>query len=78
MDRSGVTAADRNYACAWGLAYYLTFHERLLGSPRLDRYVQRDGAAREPAERLKQLVNMPLEQFEEQWRKYLLALERSP
>ncbi|MGD0896621.1 MAG: DUF1570 domain-containing protein [Thermoguttaceae bacterium] len=84
LDRAAVPAAEQYYAYAWGLAYYLTFHQRLLGSPQVDRYVRRPGSAgcpsppAEPAERFKDLVGMPLEPFDGQWRQYILSLRCPP
>ena len=45
---SSQTAADRYYANAWALAYYLTFERRALVGPALDLYVQpnRNGTTR--------------------------------
>ena len=37
-------AIDRCYVHAWGLAYYLTFAKRLLGSPALEKYLQAGNA----------------------------------
>lgn len=67
-------AADRYYAYSWGLAYYLTFEQRLLGSPAMDQYVRQSAEAAPPAERFEKLVGMPLSQFESRWRQYILNL----
>jgi len=66
--------ADRRYVYSWGLAYYLTFEKRLLGSPALDRYVGRSAATAAPKERFEKLVDLPLGEFERDWRAYILEL----
>ena len=68
-------AARRHYLYAWGLAYYLTFEHRLLGSPALDRYVAPDARAVPPQQRFERLVGTPLEEFEPAWRKYIRTLD---
>jgi len=66
--------AERHYVYSWGLAYYLTFEKRLLGSPALDRYVERSAATVDAKERFEKLVDLPLEEFERDWRAYILEL----
>jgi hypothetical protein len=66
--------ADRYYAHAWGLAYYLAFEKHLLSSPALEQYVQQPPDNASPAERFQTLVGMPVAQFEQQWREYVLQL----
>ncbi|MGO9111832.1 MAG: DUF1570 domain-containing protein [Thermoguttaceae bacterium] len=70
--RSG--AVDRYYVYAWGLTFYLTFEKHLLGSPALEKYLQSGSARLAPAQRFQQLIGMPLEQFEKDWRAYIRAL----
>jgi hypothetical protein len=66
---------NRYYGYAWGLAYYLTFEQNLLGTKTLDAYVAK-GAGQEPsAARFEKLVGRPLGQFEPQWRKFVAALK---
>lgn len=65
---------DRYYNYAWGLAYYLTFERRLLGSEEMDHYVAPAKARGNPIQRFERLVGMPLDQFEPQWREYIRAL----
>lgn len=72
------TAADRYYVHAWGLAYYVTFEKRLLGHPSLLRYVQPAEPAAEVAQRFQQLVDLPLDRFDKEWREYILALRNRP
>jgi hypothetical protein len=71
-------AAQRYYANAWGLAYYLTFEKRVLGSPALDRYVQPNHHGTTPVQRFEKLVEMPIEKFEPQWREYIESLKCKP
>ncbi|MEI8375058.1 MAG: DUF1570 domain-containing protein [Planctomycetota bacterium] len=65
-------AVDRHYVHAWGLAHYLTFEKHLLGSPALEKYLQPGNAA--PKQRFQQLIGMPLDQFEHEWRDYIRSL----
>jgi regulator of replication initiation timing len=67
-------AVDRYYVYAWGLVYYLTFEKNLLGGPALEKYVQSGNAQLAPSQRVQQLIGMPLEQFERQWRAYIRTL----
>jgi len=66
--------ANRLYAYAWGLAYYLTFEKHALGSPALDQYVAPPAKNLSPVERFEKLVGMPLAKFEPAWREYILNL----
>jgi hypothetical protein len=65
--------AQRYYAAAWGLAYYLCFEKNLLTGPRLDEYVAA-APAPSPQARLERLVGMPLGPFEKAWRQYIREL----
>lgn len=67
-------AVDRYYVNAWGLAYYLTFEKRLLGSPALEKYLQAANSRLAPAVRFQRLTGMPLAQFEREWRAYIGSL----
>jgi uncharacterized coiled-coil protein SlyX len=78
LDEPAVPSADRYYAYAWGLAYWLTFQRRLLEGGGLEHYVQRHSPAVEPAARFQQLLDLPLEPAETQWRQYVLALRCPP
>jgi hypothetical protein len=69
------SAADRLYAYAWGLAYYLAFQQHLLCSPALEQYVQPEAKRLAPVERFERLVGVPLGKFEKQWREYVLRLK---
>ena len=67
---------DRFYVHSWGLAYYLTFEQRLLSSPALGRYVQPSSEDISPVERFENLVGMPIAEFEKTWREYILKLRQ--
>ncbi len=62
------------YDYAWGLAYYLTFEQRLLGGPELDRFVARASPSSPPAARFERVTGKPLADFERCWREYILEL----
>ena len=66
--------AARYYVYSWGLAYYLTFERRRLGTPAMDEYVRRKTEDAAPSERFEKLVEMPLDELEPQWREYILKL----
>ena len=67
-------AVEQYYVYAWGLAYYLTFEKRLLGSPALEKYLQPGNPRLAPTQRFEQLIGMPLEQFEREWQAYIRKL----
>ena len=52
-------AVDRYYVNAWGLAYYLTFEKRLLGSPALEKYLQSANSQVAPAQRFQRWSACP-------------------
>ncbi|QDU27331.1 hypothetical protein ETAA8_24180 [Anatilimnocola aggregata] len=66
--------ADRNYAYAWGLAWYLTFHEQKLAGHALDRYVSEDSRQFTPVERFEKFTGKKLAPFETDWRRAMLEL----
>lgn len=66
--------ADRHYAYSWGLAYYLTFQNRLLTTPALEQYARRSAKDLSPTQRFEKLVGMPVARFEKGWREYILEL----
>lgn len=70
---TGETSA-RHYLYSWGLAYYLTFEQSLLGTRQLDRYVASEAQRLGPQDRFEQLIEMPLDEFERQWREDMLKL----
>jgi regulator of replication initiation timing len=67
--------SNRNYSYAWGLAYYLTFDENVLGTKALDEYVAKAASHEPPAARFEKLSGKALGQFEEQWRKFVMGLK---
>lgn len=66
-------AARRRYLYAWGLAYYLAFHRSELGTKDFESYIAKDDPAA-PIKRFERWVDMPLADFEQQWRKDMLQL----
>jgi hypothetical protein len=66
--------SHRTYLYSWGLAHYLTFQLQLLDTAALDRYVDTDSGPRDPVRRFEQLIGMPLERFQRQWRSAMLEL----
>ena len=69
---------SRQYLYSWGLAHYLAFEQRIIGSQALGRYVSLEAATQAPRERFEELAALPLESFEKQWRQAMLALETRP
>ena len=72
-DAPGDSSA-RLYLYAWGLAWYLSFDEPVLGTPALERYVARGGQPTSAVERFETLVGMPLPKFDARWRADLQTL----
>ena len=67
-------AVDRYYAHAWGLAYYLAFEKRLL-TARAENYLQAGNWLSVcSAQRFQELIGVPLDQFQRQWRDYIRGL----
>ena len=64
----GSGTPQRQYLYAWGLAYYLTFHENLLASGRLDTYVSQRAQRLDPVAGFEKLVGRSLPEFEKTWR----------
>ncbi len=70
--RDGQQTAERTYAYAWGLAWYLAFHEQKLAGPALDEYVSPSSAELSPLERFEKFTGRKLPQFEKEWRRAIL------
>lgn len=70
--RDSQQAAERTYAYAWGLAWYLAFHEQKLASTALDGYVSADSEKLSPLERFEKLTGQKLPRFEQDWRRAIL------
>jgi hypothetical protein len=73
--RDNSASASRLYYYSWGLAYYLTFEQPLIGSPAFEKYVQPAASELSPVARFEQLVGMPLTEFEPRWRAAVLLLK---
>ena len=73
----GNRSSIRQYLYSWGLAWYLTYDRHLLRSPALDAYVSSEASRLSPTARFSNLVGMPLEQFERQWRRRMLKVKAS-
>ena len=71
---SEMQRADRFYLASWGLASYLTFERRVLGTKALDEYVRSLKRGTEPVEAFTTLVGQPLPQFEKDYLQYLRQL----
>jgi hypothetical protein len=69
--------AERQYLYSWGLAWYLTFEENLLGRTEVYR-VLAEPQQSNPATSFARLVNRPLAKFESTWREAMLALKAGP
>ncbi len=72
--RASPSEASRWYLYSWGLAYYLTFEQPVLGTPEFDEYIRLESESKLPVERFEKLVGMPLDQFEGRWRETMLHL----
>ena len=67
--------SQRYYLYSWALAYYLAVREPVLETERFNRYVDAGARSIDSVARFEQLVGMPLDRFESNWRKELLALK---
>jgi hypothetical protein len=63
---------QRHYLYAWGVAWYLTFHENLLASDRLPEYVALGADEQDAIARFERLTGRPLAEFEGKWRAAML------
>lgn len=73
----GRTASQRSYLMAWGLAFHLALLEPVLTPASLAEICRADGGSgekREPRAEFERLVGMPLEAFEQIWRRRMLGL----
>jgi hypothetical protein len=68
--------SDRYYLASWGLAFYLTFDKRLLGTKALDDYVAALKRGVSVTDAFADLVGKPLPQFEKEYQQYLVKLRR--
>ena len=68
-------AADRAYLSAWGLAHYLTFGRRVVGTPGLADYLRAINTGADRRGAFEKLVGQELEAFEKDWHRYLQKLQ---
>ncbi len=74
LDSHRQDEAERLYRYAWGLAYFLTYEQNLLGGEDLDQYVANPGNFG-PTARFTRLTGVPLPKFETAWRNAMLDLK---
>jgi hypothetical protein len=67
--------SDDYYLASWALAYHLTFERRLLGTKAMDDYVKALKRGTDPLAAFRDLVGMPLPQFEKEYLRYLQELK---
>jgi hypothetical protein len=67
--------SDRFYLSSWALAFHLTFERKVLGTPAMDEYVKSLKRGTDPLEAFRELVGMPLSDFEKQHLDYLKHLK---
>ncbi len=68
-------ASKQHYLYSWGLAYYLTFKRDFLGGEALDDYIAASQSTTDPVVRFEKLIGSPLDEFQREWRNYMLALK---
>ena len=69
------TTSRRHYLYAWGVVYFLTFENSMLGSSALDEYVHAENP-RGPRGRFEDLVQVPLAEFQATWQQAMLELAK--
>ena len=74
VTHSGGGGSRQHYLISWGLAYYLTFDRPLLSREAMDRYADPEAAKTPPVARFERFVGASLTQFEQDWRKAILAM----
>jgi hypothetical protein len=72
---SQLAVADRAYLTAWGVAYYLTFEKRIVGSKELDKYLVALNTGDDPVAAFEAWIDQPIAAFEKDLTAYLLRLE---
>lgn len=72
---SQLAVADRAYLTAWGVAYYLTFEKRIVGSKDLDRYLVAVNTGEDPVKAFEEWVDQPVAAFERELADYLKRLQ---
>ncbi len=71
-------ATSRSYYYSWGLAYFLTFEQNLVGTPQFNAYLSPAAATKPAVERFEALIGEPLVDFQKRWRKAMLNLKATP
>ena len=67
--------SDRFYLTSWGVAFYLTFERRLLGTKEMDQYVRSlKKPDQDPVKAFEKLTGQPLKNFEKDFHQYLSEL----
>jgi hypothetical protein len=74
LHASDQQTSDRYYLTSWGVAYYLTFERRLLGTRAMDEYVRALKRGTDPLEAFRGLVGQTPGDFEKDFRDYLMRL----
>jgi hypothetical protein len=67
--------ADRAYLTSWALAHALTFHRRVIGTPRFKEYLIAINSGADPRKAFEGLVGQSVDAFERDWHNYLLRLQ---
>jgi len=67
-------SADRTYLTCWGLAFYLMFDRRAVGTIAFDDYLKAINTGADPAKAFAELVGQDLPAFEKDWHDYLRKL----
>jgi hypothetical protein len=75
LHASDQQTSDRYYLTAWGVAFYLTFERRLLGSKAMDRYVVELKRGTDPASGFAELVGETPKEFEKEFHQYVKDLK---
>jgi len=75
VGHDGRAEAERAYLTSWGLAFYLTFERRLLGTPAMDVYVQNLRRGMNPEKALSDLVGQPIDKVEMDFRRFMQQLQ---
>lgn len=70
-DRS---TSNRHYETSLGLAHYVVYNRKLLGTDALDQYVKNLAKGMGPTEAFRKLVAQPLPEFEDQFLDYIRDL----
>jgi hypothetical protein len=74
LHASDQQTSDRYYLTSWGVAFYLTFERRLLGTKAMDQYVLGLKRDADPARAFAELVGQPPKEFEKEFQLYLKDL----